>query len=72
MENNDYALYNYVFHYNAHNKNWAAIPREMYNDYWSDSTKPGILRSKSIDTLTELIYKTGGDAKKLSKLVSEK
>lgn len=72
MENNDYALYNYVFHYNAHNKNWSAIPRELYNDYWSDSNKPGILRSKSIDTLTELIYKTGGDAKKLSKLVSGK
>ena len=53
MENNDYALYNYVFHYNAYNKNWAAIPRELYNDYWSDSTKPGILRSKSIDTLIE-------------------
>jgi len=72
MENNDYALYNYVFHYNAYNKNWAAIPRELYNDYWSDSTKPGILRSKSIDTLIEILHKTGGDKKKISKLVGEK
>lgn len=72
MSNNDYALYNFVFHYNAHTKNWSAIPRELYNEYWSESNTPGILRSKSIDTLTEIIYKTEGDAKKISKLISGK
>jgi len=72
METNEYALFSYVFHYNAHNKTWAAIPRELYNDYWSDSAKPGILKSKSIETLIEILYKTGGDKNKIGKLFGEK
>jgi len=72
MKINEYSLYDYVFHYNGHNKMWAAIPRELYTDYWADYNKSGILRSKSIKTLITILHKTGGDKNKISKLVGEK
>jgi hypothetical protein len=65
-------LYDYVFHYNTFTKTWAAIPRDQYNAYWSEPNVPGVLRSKSISTLTELLIKTGGDVKKIAKLIREK
>lgn len=54
MEEN---IHNYVFHYNPMTKNWNAIPRDKYQQYWSDSKTPGILKSSSIKTLVELINK---------------
>lgn len=72
MDTNEHSLYNYVFHYNEHRKTWAAIPRDLYNEYWSNPEVPGVLRSKSIETLTEILYKTGGDVKKIGKLIREK
>jgi hypothetical protein len=65
-------LYDYVFHFNTFTKTWAAIPRDQYNEYWSNQNVPGVLRSKSINTLTELLQKTGGDVKKIAKLLREK
>ena len=56
MENND-KLYNWVFHFNNHDQEWSAIPRHLYNDYWSNRKLDGILRSKKINTLIEWIYK---------------
>lgn len=56
MNDND-KLYNWVFHYNHHVEEWAAIPRNLYNDYWSNRKLEGILRSKNINTLIEWIYK---------------
>ena len=50
----------YIFHYNSNTKFWAAIPREKYVSYWNDYTTPGVIRSKSISTLIEIINK-GGD-----------
>lgn len=49
------SLYNYVFHYNSISKNWAAIPRDKYQEYWSNPKTPGILKSSDIKTLVELI-----------------
>ena len=72
MEQNQFSLYQYVFHYNEHRKTWAAIPREKYNEYWSNPEVPGVLRSKSIETLTEILYKTGGDVTEIGKLLREK
>jgi len=51
---------------------WAAIPRDLYADYWTDYNKQGILRSKSIDTLIAILHKTGGNKNKINKLVGEK
>lgn len=65
------SLYNWVFHYNEFTGVWNAIPRDAYNDYWSNRDCPAIISSKSIDTLKELIAKTGGDKKKIERLVGE-
>jgi hypothetical protein len=54
MEEN---VYNYVFHYNSMTKNWSAIPRDKYQEYWSNPNTPGILKSSNIKTLVELIGK---------------
>lgn len=50
-------MYNYVFHYNSHNQTWHAIPRDRYQEYWSNSDAKDILKSKSIKVLIELINK---------------
>ena len=54
-------LYNWVFHCNPYTKQWAAIPRELYNDYWSNYELEGIIRSSKFSTLLEIIQKTDGE-----------
>ena len=68
----DTSVYNFVFHYNAHSGLWAAIPRDLYNQYWSDYNLSGILRSSSIDTLLHLLHRTGGDVEEVYKITSVK
>jgi hypothetical protein len=53
-------FYNWVFHYNPYTKEWAAIPRESYNKYWSDYNTEGVIRSSQFTTLFEIIQKTEG------------
>jgi hypothetical protein len=64
-------LYNFVFHFNAYTGLWAAIHRDDYLQYWSDGGHPRVIRSKSIDTLQEIIIKTGGDKSKIEQLTRE-
>lgn len=61
-------LHDYVFHYNMFTRNWAAIPRESYQAYWSDMNHPGIIRSSSIDTLIEIVKKVEYDPQFLDKI----
>lgn len=61
-------LQNWVFHYNTYTSKWAAIPRELYSEYWSDLELPGVLRSSKIETLISLINKYDGDVDKLKEL----
>ena len=49
------AIYNYMFHYNPMTKNWYAIPRDKYVNYWSGTKDKSILHSTNIKTLVELI-----------------
>jgi len=53
-------LHNWIFHYNAYTKLWAAVPRELYNDYWSNFDLEGVIKSSSFKTLIEIINKTEG------------
>ena len=53
-------LHNWVFNYNPYAEKWAAIPRDMYNEYWNNSEAPNIIRSSSIETLLEILNKTEG------------
>ena len=50
-----------VFHYNSINEQWAAIPRETYNEYWNDYKNTGVLRSKHLNTLLDLLHKSKGN-----------
>ena len=51
MEN----LYDYVLHYSPFTKLWSAIPRDSYNAYWSNRKVVGVISSKNIKTIIELI-----------------
>jgi len=61
-------LYDWVFHFNYLTGSWAAIPRDCYNEYWSDFNHPRVIRSSSITTLQTLIAKVEKDPDYLSKL----
>lgn len=65
------SLYNWMFHYNEYTSLWNAVHRDKYNDYWSDPSISGVISSRSISTLIEIIKKTDGDKNKLEKLISE-
>jgi hypothetical protein len=54
-------LEDWVFHFNSLSGHWAAIPRETYNDYWNDYKNAGVLRSKHLNTLLDLLHKSKGD-----------
>jgi len=64
------SVYNFVFHYNAYSELWSAIPRDLYGQYWDSSDIPGIIRSKSIETLLHLLYRSGGDVEEVYKITS--
>jgi hypothetical protein len=53
----------WVFTYNDYTKTWMAATREnaplMFNDFNSDK----VIKSKSIDTLIEILRKTKGNPK---------
>jgi len=54
-------LYDWVFHYNPYSNQWAAIPRDLYNQYWDDYELEGVIRSSSYNTLLEILHKTEGN-----------
>lgn len=50
-------LYDYIFHYNHYTELWNAIPRELYVKYWDNDDIAGVLKSKNVNTLIEMITK---------------
>jgi len=54
-------LEDWVFHYNSFTEQWAAIPRETYSEYWSNYKNAGVLRSKHLNTLLDLLHKSKGN-----------
>jgi hypothetical protein len=53
-------LHNWVFNFNPYTHKWAAIPRELYSEYWNNSDVQGVIRSSSFPTLLEILNKTEG------------
>jgi hypothetical protein len=53
-------LNDWVFHFNSFTEQWAAIPRDSYDEYWNDYKNASVLRSKSLNTLLELLHKAKG------------
>lgn len=50
-------LNDWVFHYNVYTKEWNAIPRNCYNEYWSNYKVKGVISNKRLLTLFELVKK---------------
>ena len=50
-------LYDWVFHFNHFEGVWSAIPRESYNKYWDNDAAKGIMKSKDINVLIEMIIR---------------
>lgn len=63
-------LEDWVFHYNSHSKEWAAIPRETYSEYWNNFKHPDVLRSKHLNTLLDLLHKSKGNRDIIEDLTS--
>jgi hypothetical protein len=62
-------LYDWMFHYNHYTNQWAAIPRDMYKQYWDKYDLPGVIRSSKIETLLELLHKSKGNIDLLNEIV---
>jgi len=67
----NYYMQDWVFHYNIFTEKWAAIPRELYQQYWSDSTIEGVIRSNNFETLLAILHKTKGSIDAIEKLTNE-
>lgn len=63
-------MHDWVFHYDIYADVWNAIPRDKYAQYWNKRFVSGILKSKEIETLFDLIHRTHGDDDKIEKLLS--
>jgi hypothetical protein len=60
-------LYDYVLHFNPYNNTWNAIPRDKYNEYWSNHKGvDGVISSSKFETLIELITKGDDFIKSIS------
>lgn len=66
MNKND--LYGWMITFNPETGNYRAFDRDDYLRAFSEP-ETNFLRSKSKDTLEELIMKAGGDKYKISKLI---
>lgn len=63
-------LHDWIFHYNVYTKKWEGVIRDNYAKLFSDQNSNDILRSSKIETLIEIIEKTNGDEKAISKLIT--
>lgn len=61
----DDALYDWLIHYNIYDKLFVAIPREKYNEYCNNYNTEGVFRSKSVNTILEILHKTKGNPQDL-------
>jgi hypothetical protein len=72
MENKLEYLHNWVFHYNHIAQEWAAIPREIYTEYWNDYNNKSVLRSPELHILITILQETKGDRKVIEKIFNGK
>lgn len=64
-------MQDWVFHFNPYTSLWNAIPRHLYNGYWSNYDIKGILRSTDINTLMYLLYRGKGDINQVHKITDK-
>jgi hypothetical protein len=63
-------LNDWIFHFNSFTEQWAAIPRESYNEYWNDYKNASVLRSKNLNTLLELLHKAKGSTNTIEHIIN--
>lgn len=63
-------LHGWYFTYNYYTDKWSAAKSEN-KEQLASGDKGGVLRSSSIHTLIELVYKTNGDKNKINKLLKK-
>ena len=63
-------LQDWVFHFNIFTQKWAAIPCELYQQYWSNHSIDGVIRSSSLSTLLDILHKTKGDEGQIQLLLT--
>jgi predicted alternative tryptophan synthase beta-subunit len=63
-------LQDWVFHFNSFTEQWAAIPRESYDQYWNDYKNTAVLRSKTLNTLLELLHKAKGSSNVIEHIIN--
>ena len=54
-------LHDWIFHYNPYTKNWVAIPRDYYTQYWNGYDGKNVLKAKHLNVLIDLLHKAKGD-----------
>lgn len=59
----------WVFIYNEFTKNWQAATRENIQMLFNDIMNEGVLKSKSFNTLIDIIRRTNGNQEALKRLV---
>ena len=63
-------LEDWVFHFNSFRNEWAAVPRETYNEYWNDYKNRSVLRSKNLNILLDLLHKSKGNKEIIEDIIS--
>lgn len=63
-------LQQWVFHFNPYSQKWLATTREHFPELFSGN-KGNVLSSSNIDTLVDLIERTGGNKELIEKLIMQ-
>ena len=67
MEKHKEMLYAWVFHFNPYKDAWAAIPRDLYTQYWNDNNIKGVIHSSKLETLIQLLFQIKENKNNLNK-----
>ena len=68
MENYKEMLYDWLFHFNPYKDAWAAIPRDLYNQYCNDNSVEGVIYSSKLETLMSILFQIKGNKNNLNQL----
>jgi hypothetical protein len=63
-------LHDWIFHYNPYANLWNAIPRNLYSKYWDNFEIEGILKSRNVSTLFDLLHKAKGNVDLINQLTN--
>ena len=61
-------LNDWIFRLNPYNNKWLTAKRENYHDLMNNINSNKVISSSSVDTLTDLIIRTGGNIKEMHKI----